>query len=115
MFLRFLYSFNETDFLGVVEANGGGGDFLEALVGVLPSPDFSSGGGRGAESSLLRFCPEGVLDKDKLAGEADFSGDSNAPGRVGLSGRGIRGGSSIQNCGGKEGLRSDGSPFIPRF
>jgi len=84
--LRFLYSFNETDFLGVAEAIGGGGDFLDTFVGGVSFADLSSDGGRGAESSLFRFCPEVVLDKAKLAGEPDLSEGSNAPGRVGLSG-----------------------------
>jgi hypothetical protein len=34
VFLRFLYSFNETDFFGVVEVVGGGGDFLDSSDGV---------------------------------------------------------------------------------
>ena len=86
VFLRFLYSFNETDFFGVAEANGGGGDFLETLVGSVLFADLSSEGGRGSISSLFRFCPELALDKARLAGEADLSEGSNAPGRVGLSG-----------------------------
>lgn len=83
--LRFLYSFNETDFFGVVEANGGGGDFLEILAGGRSSADLSFDDGRVA-SSLLRFCPEVVIGKAESAGEDDLSEDSNAPGRVGLSG-----------------------------
>jgi hypothetical protein len=84
--LRFLYSFNETDFFGVVEANGGGGDFLETLVGGESFADLSSDVGRDTLSSLFRFCPEVMFDKAKLAREADLSEGSNAPGSVGLRG-----------------------------
>jgi hypothetical protein len=117
VFLRFLYSFRETDFLGVSETIGGGGDFLDTL-GVSCRGLF----GDGEVSSRLRFCPEGLefecVDFLKLAGElreADLSSLWNAPGRVGLSGRGIRGDSSKQNRGGRVGLRNGGSALSPRF
>lgn len=96
VFLRFLYSFNETDFFGVVEASGRGGDFLAILEGGGSLGVLSSDGNR-AESSRLRFCPTRAVDRAELAGEEDLCDDSNAPGRVGLRGWGISGGLSIQN------------------
>ena len=109
LFFRFLYSFKETDFFGVGETRGGGGDFF--LFGVVSFID-------GVSSRFL-FCPEALVfdalvsmrEKDG----ANISESWNAPGSVGLRGRGIRGVSSKQNAGGNVGLKNGGSPLLKCF
>jgi hypothetical protein len=101
--------------LGVGESvSGGGGDFL--LAGVLIA-ELSCGG--GGDVSRLRFCPVGLeVEGLRLACDTrrpHMSAFWKTPGSVGLSGRGMMGGSFTQKAGGKVGLKNGGSPFSPRF
>lgn len=57
VFLRFLYSFKETDFFVGVESIEGGGDFLDTLFGGMSLTELFC---CGEESSRLRFCPDGL-------------------------------------------------------
>ena len=79
-FLRFLYSFKETDFFGGVDVpTAGGGDFLADLNGVgeisLLDPSCE---GRG-DKSRLRFWPNGLAFADLCSDLNEGKTDSSVP------------------------------------